>query len=123
MAEKSGRMSALEQGGGVTDEEKLPPTSSKAGFVRPMRSACPTTSDTPPATPFSEDFFNPLAALLLNLRTGIYNTALAPLVDIPPLSAVEQCSRKRKARMGRKKTGGLVNIFVTIADLYLSSLN
>ena len=36
-----------------------PPTSSKAGFVRPMRSACPTTSDTPPATPFSEDFFQP----------------------------------------------------------------
>ena len=97
----------LKQGGGrCYGRGKIaPPTSSKAGFVRPMRSACPTTSDTPPATPFSEDFFNPPAALPLDLRTGIYNTALAALVDIPPLSAVGQCSRKRKARMGRKKTG------------------
>ena len=41
--QKSGRMWGLERGGGVTAEEKLPPTSSKAGFVRPMRSACPTS--------------------------------------------------------------------------------
>ena len=57
---KSGRMSAMEQGGGVTDEEKLPPTSSTAGFVRPMRSGCPTRSATPPARVASfRIIFNP----------------------------------------------------------------
>ena len=92
MAEKSGRMSALEQGGGVTDEEKLPPTSSKAGFVRPMRSACPTTSDTPPAS----HIFSPPLAAPVNLRTGIYDTALAPLVDIP-ISMQEKRKARRKS--------------------------
>ena len=39
--------------------KNCPPTSSKAGFVRPMRSACPTTSDTPPACRLFHIFFHP----------------------------------------------------------------
>ena len=52
----------------------------------------------PRESPFSELFSTP-AGLTLNLRTAIYNTALAPVVDIPPLSEAIQ---KRKAG---KKTG------------------
>ena len=39
--------------------KNCPPTSFKAGFVRPMRSACPTTSDTPPASRLFYIFFHP----------------------------------------------------------------
>ena len=75
--------------------KNCPPTSSKAGFVRPMRSACPTTSDTPPASCLFHIFFPPLAAPV-NLRTGIYDTALAPLVDIP-ISMQEKRKARRKS--------------------------
>ena len=71
--QKSGRMWGLERGGGVTAEEKLPPTSSKAGFVRPMRSACPTSS-----TRLLRRLFQLFSTLIapspLNLWRRIYNT-------------------------------------------------
>ena len=71
--QKSGRMWGLERVGGVTAEEKLPPTSSKAGFVRPMRSACPTSS-----TRLLRRLFQLFSTLIapspLNLWRRIYNT-------------------------------------------------
>ena len=73
-----------EQGGGVTDGEKLPPRllptlvlcDQCAPLVQPPLTRLPRES-------FSEYFFPTLAAAPLNLRGGIYNTAL---VDIPPLT-------------------------------------
>ena len=47
----------------------------------------------PRELPISESFSTP-AGLTLNLRTGIYNTALAPVVDILPLNAGEKKGEK-----------------------------
>ena len=47
----------------------------------------------PRESPFSELFSTP-AGLKLNLRTAIYNTALAPVVDILPLNAGEKKGEK-----------------------------
>ena len=90
-------MSVLEQGGGVTDGEKLPPDFFQGWF-------CATNAlrlsnhlwHASRVSPFSH-FFPPLAAPV-NLRTGIYDTALAPLVDIPPLNAGEKKGEKEEWR-------------------------
>ena len=57
-------------------------------------------------SPFSH-FFPPLAAPV-NLRTGIYDTALAPLVDIPPLNAGEKKGEKEEVKKLKRERKEIV---------------